>query len=128
MATEEKLIPVRSESELRVGMKVVIKGCIANLGTGSGSCGRSHCGMVLALNAPALRYGKEVPGFRATFRCALGAKVRHSIGDQNLGVAWLCIPEGRLFRVEDGLDEKADERQRKLDEAALYAKELELVK
>lgn len=36
-----------------------------------------------------------------------------------------CIPQGRLFRVDDGLDEKADEHQRKLDEALTYAKKLE---
>lgn len=101
MATEEKLIPVTNESELRIGMKVTLRNCR--------QYNRDHLGFMLL---GSVRNERGKISWKHTSDCQ-DPPLMH--------FTFLAIPEGRLFRVEDGLDEKADERQRKLDEAAIYA-------
>jgi hypothetical protein len=87
---EEKLVPVRSEAELRVGMKAVLKACL--------TCSRDH-------DVFFLRREKPHCWVHAPFRCR---KLREKSKVDR------AISEGRLFRVEDGFDpnEKLDEAPR----------------
>jgi hypothetical protein len=95
----KRLIRVNSEAEIRVGMIVVIKGCI--------TCRRSHRGALVSVVMGLCRCG-----------CESGWTIAPSVGHHR----WLClrhyaIPAGRLYRVDDGLESPEEmERARKSDE------------
>lgn len=91
----EKLIPITSEGELRIGMLVVVTLCNA--------CGRSHRFMLLRpLLLRCSRCTTLVSGWSHT-----NVKCKGGTSD-NQGILHHAIPEGRIFRVDDGLDELKD--------------------
>lgn len=104
----EKLIPVLSESEVRIGAIHVVKACRRCDGT------RDHRFMVTGK----ADWPDGLGGLGGWYRWAPapGCGFR-----PNLTHFDFAIPEGRLFRVEDGLDDKpevADEvRPRKKETA-----------
>lgn len=105
MKTKEKLIRVKAESELRPGMIVVIKECAA--------CSRSHRAMLLGLGPVELwrdRHGRlsERRGWEAAPPRPCSNRGRYTMTQP--------IAELRLFRVDDGIDDRFDEAERRCDE------------
>ena len=105
--TRENLIPVKSESEIRVGMIVVVKQCGAYMGDDEANpvCGETHRMMIL--NGPF--EGEDGWG------CVAGAfdvaPMPPCVRGHAECIAFdVDIPEGHLFRVEDGLDLEAEKR------------------
>lgn len=95
----EKLIPVLSETELRVGMIVVVKGCQ--------NCGGWHRGMIAS---GMRREGFDMLGRRSASRWTLAP-------EPMCGKSWWALgntaKDGRLFRVDDGrADESLQESKR----------------
>ncbi len=86
---KERLIPVKSESELRIGMILVLKRC--------GSCKASHRILLLA---PDGRTGIH----RDSSSCPRGWKMAVSLHGIDQLCLCKCLHEGRLFRVDDGMD------------------------
>jgi hypothetical protein len=86
----ERLIPVTSESQLRVGMIVVSKGC--KCVRDGVICGRPHRQMILG------RTRGLVTGESCWATTKTGCVFPVTL------VTRKCIPEGRLFRVDDGMD------------------------
>ena len=107
MSTPERLIPVTSERELRVGMIVVIKGCkcgdhrVILLGYGPDNTAPPHAGCG-GING--WRYEPKAHDAYSLCFC-------------------LGIPEGRIYRVDDGLEN--DEVQAR--ERLLLSKQAQLL-
>ncbi len=103
MITEEKLIPVRSESELRVGMLIV--------GTGCSECGGgSHRGLLI--ESRQVRRGLELGEYRPCMHGDVGAT--STAWQFAPGLCWdvpviLCCgcALGRIYRVDTGLTDEA---------------------
>lgn len=96
----ERLIPVKAESELRVGMIVVCRRPYSGDGPLRMRCGHAaHRFMLLKVLGGSEYEAEPKPA------CLRG----------RVYVVSAAIAEGRLFRVDDGLDEQADEHQAKHD-------------
>src|SRR6185436_20547569 len=94
----EKLRKVVSESELRVGVIVVVRRCV-------GCDGGTHRKIILGRTPeePCIYCNEECPGWRTS---------PDECGDPELpDCLRLALRDGRLYRVIDGLDADADARE-----------------
>ena len=96
--TKEQLIPVRSESELKAGMTVVVKDCL--------TCQRAHWRILVSV-APQVSC-KWAEGHKSGWNTVANCRLTRTCFCDS-------VVTGRLFRLDTGIDEAADQRQAELD-------------